>query len=67
MAQAHSKDTPVAMNPDQVALTVFAMCTPMADFIVGETVNVNGGALLLTQERPFSYTVKGCIPGPKGE
>lgn len=67
VAQAHSKDTPVAMNPDQVALTVFAMCTPMADFIVGETVNVNGGALLLTQERPFSYTVKGCIPGPEGE
>ena len=65
VAQAHSKDTPVAMNPDQVALVVFAMCTPMSDFMVGETVNVNGGALLLTQERPFSYTVKGCIPGPE--
>lgn len=65
VARAHSKDTPVAMNPDQVALVVFAMCTPMADFMVGETVNVNGGALLLTQERPFSYTVKGCIPGPE--
>lgn len=62
--QAHGGDTPLAMNPDLIALTVFALCTPMSDFMVGETVNVNGGALMNIQEKPFSYTVEGCIPGP---
>lgn len=61
---AHSHDAPLAMNPDLIALTVFALCTPMSDFMVGEVVNVNGGALMVTQEKPFSYTVEGCIPGP---
>ncbi len=58
---------PLAMNPDQVALTVFALCTPMSDFICGETINVNGGTLMITQEKPFSFTVEGCIPGPQKE
>ena len=63
---ANSADpTPLAMNPDEVALAVFAMCTPMANFMQGETINVNGGTLMITQERPFSFTVEGCIPGPK--
>ena len=57
--------TPLAMNPDEVALVVFAMCTPMANFMQGETVDVNGGTLMITQERPFSFTVEGCVPGPK--
>lgn len=61
----HSKDIPLAMNPDMIALVVFAMCTPMADFMQGETVNVNGGTLMITQEKPFSFTVKGCVPGPR--
>lgn len=60
----HSGQTPVAMNPDLVALTVFALCTPMSDFMCGETVNVNGGVLMNIQERPFSFTVEGCTPGP---
>ncbi|MCI9507605.1 MAG: SDR family oxidoreductase [Oscillospiraceae bacterium] len=59
--------TPLAMNPDEVALVVFAMCTPMADFMQGETVDVNGGTLMITQERPFSFTVEGCVPGPQKE
>jgi len=63
--QDHNNDSPVTMNPDQIALAVFALCTPMADFMVGETVNVNGGAMMNIQEKPFSYTVEGCIPGPK--
>ncbi len=65
--QANGSKTPLAMNPDLIALTVFALCTPMSDFMVGETVNVNGGALMNIQEKPFSYTVEGCIPGPKKE
>lgn len=65
--QAHGKDTPLAMNPDLIALTVYALCTSMSDFMVGEVVNVNGGAMMILQEKPFSFTVKGCIPGPKKE
>ncbi|NCC43154.1 MAG: SDR family oxidoreductase [Clostridia bacterium] len=62
--QKYGRETPLAMNPDMVALTAFALCTPMADFMEGETVNVNGGVLMNIQEKPFSYTVEGCIPGP---
>ena len=64
-AHTANDPTPLAMNPDEVALAVFALCTPMANFMQGETVNVNGGTLMITQERPFSFTVEGCIPGPK--
>lgn len=63
----HRGETPLAMNPDMVALTAFALCTPMADFMVGETVNVNGGVLMNIQEKPFSFTVEGCVPGPAKE
>ena len=65
--QAHSHDAPLAMNPDLIALTVYALCTPMSDFMVGEVVNVNGGVLMNIQEKPFSFTVEGCIPGPGKE
>lgn len=63
--QAASRETPLAMNPDQVALVVYAMCTPMSDFMFGETVDVNGGVQLSFQEKPWSYTLEGCIPGPQ--
>ena len=56
---------PVAMNPDEVALAVFAMCTPMSDFMNGSTIDVDRGVLMHRQKRPFSFTVNGCIPGPK--
>jgi NAD(P)-dependent dehydrogenase (short-subunit alcohol dehydrogenase family) len=62
--QANGRKIPLAMNPDEIALVVYALCTPMADFMVGETVNVNGGTLMITQEKPFSFNVEGCIPGP---
>lgn len=55
---------PLAMNPDQVALMVFALCTQASDFMSGATVNVDGGALLNAQRKPFSFSVEGCIPGP---
>ncbi|MDO5424174.1 MAG: SDR family oxidoreductase [Eubacteriales bacterium] len=60
-------ETPLAMNPDEVGRVVFALCTPMADFMCGEVVNVNGGAMLKFQTMPLSYTVEGCIPGPQKE
>lgn len=62
-----SGETPVAMNPDEVAIAVFAMCTDMSNYMIGETVDVNGGATLSFQKKPWSYTVPGCIPGPKKE
>ena len=62
---AHAYDTPLAYNPDAVALAVFAMCTPMSDYMNGSIVDVNGGALLITQSKPFSINVDGCIPGPQ--
>lgn len=55
---------PVAMNPDQVALVVYALCTPMSNFMHGAIVDVNGGALLNAQRKPLSTNVEGCIPGP---
>ena len=63
--QEHSSDSPLALNPDQVALAVYALCTPMSRFMCGETVNVNGGAMMNLQEKPFSFTIDGCIPGPE--
>lgn len=58
-------ETPRVTNPDEVALVVFAMCTAMSDFIVGETIDVDGGSLLSFQAQPWSYTVEGGVPGPK--
>lgn len=55
--------TPLAMNPDVVARAIFAMCTPMSDFMYGEVFDVDGGVKLSFQAKPFSYTMKGCIPG----
>ena len=60
-----SEKVPLAFNPDQVALMVFALCTPASDFMQGATVDVNGGAMLNAQLKPFSTAVEGCIPGPQ--
>ena len=67
VAGAHRGQTPLAMNPDQVALVVFALCTPMSDFMCGTTIDVDGGVLMNIQEKPFSFTIEGCVPGPKAE
>lgn len=61
----YGKETPMVLNPDEVALVVFAMCTAMSDFIVGETIDVDGGSLLSYQAKPWSFTIESCIPGPK--
>lgn len=58
-------ETPMTMNPDEVALAVFAMCTDMANYMVGETIDVTGGATLSFQQKPWSFTTEGGIPGPK--
>ena len=63
----YGRETPMVMNPDEIALVVLAMCTAMSDFIVGETIDVDGGSLLSFQAKPWSYTIEGGMPGPKKE
>lgn len=67
LAMREASPVPLAFNPDQVALMVYVLCTSASDFMNGATVDVNGGALLNTQRKPFSTTVPGCIPGPAEE
>lgn len=64
-SKATNADVPMAKNPDMVALVVYALCTPMADFIAGETIDVDGGAFLNVQKKPYSFTIEGCVPGPQ--
>lgn len=56
---------PRTKTPDEVALLVFAMCTEMSNYMYGETIVADGGTLLSFQQKPWSYTVEGCIPGPQ--
>ncbi|SHD77548.1 SDR family NAD(P)-dependent oxidoreductase [Schnuerera ultunensis] len=63
----YGRETPMALNPDEIALVVFAMCTSMSNFIVGETIDVDGGSMFSYQDKPWSYTIEGCVPGPKKE
>lgn len=63
--KAHGGYVPTTRNPDEVARVIYAMCTPMADFMHGALVDVNGGSQIIDQQKPFSFTVPGCIPGPK--
>lgn len=56
---------PFTRNPDEVALMAFVLCTHCSDFMQGTIVDVDGGADLSFQEDPWSYTLEGCIPGPK--
>lgn len=59
--------TPMSKTPDDMARVVYAMCTPMCDFMYGVTVHVDGGATITFMDKPWSYTVEGCFPGPKAE
>lgn len=63
----YGRETPMVMNPDEVALVAYAMCTAMSNFIVGETIDVDGGSMLSFQAKPWSYTIDGCVPGPNKE
>lgn len=44
-------------NPDEVALMVFACCTDVANFTVGENIKVSGGAHLSHQLIPMALTM----------
>ena len=35
---------PVAPNPDEIARMILTLCTPVSDFMYGQTVEVDGGS-----------------------
>lgn len=57
--------TPVSSSPDEVALMIAAMCTDVSNFMYGQVIEVDGGSQFSFQEKPWSYTMEGGIPGPK--
>ena len=51
-------DAPVAQTPDMMARMIVAMCTGLSDFMYGKVIDVDGGAGLSFQEKPWSYTME---------
>lgn len=51
--------TPLSTSPDEVALMVLCMCTPVSDFMYGQLVEVDGGSQFSFQTKPWSYTMPG--------
>jgi NAD(P)-dependent dehydrogenase (short-subunit alcohol dehydrogenase family) len=60
----NSYDTPIADSVDDVALMIFALCTDMSNFMYGQVLDVDGGSQFSFQEKPWSYTLEGGVPGP---
>lgn len=58
---------PVATNPDEVARMILTLCTPMSDFMYGQTVEVDGGSQYSFQDRPWSYTMEGGLHNKKAK
>lgn len=56
-------ETPVCSTPDEIALMIAVMCTDVSHFMYGQVIEVNGGSDLSFQEKPWSYTMEGGIPG----
>ena len=50
-----SEKVPLAFNPDQVALMVYALCTPAADFMNGATVDEIAAAAGVNKQRIYAY------------
>ena len=50
---------PVAPNPDEIARMILTLCTPVSDFMYGQTVEVDGGSQFSIQYKPWSYTMEG--------
>lgn len=61
---ANGAVTPVCSTPDEIALVIAAMCTDVSNFMYGQVVEVDGGSEFSFQEKPWSYTMEGGIPGP---
>ena len=54
-------DAPVSESPDEMARMIVTMCTNVSDFMYGKVVEVDGGAGLSFQEKPWSYTMEGGL------
>lgn len=52
---------PVAQTPDEVARMILTLCTPMASYMYGQVVEVDGGSQFTFQDKPWSYTMDGGI------
>ena len=52
---------PVARNPDEIARMILTLCTPVSDFMYGQTVEVDGGSQFSFQDKPWSYTMEGGL------
>ena len=59
--QMSLSDAPVATTPDMMARMIVAMCTHLSDFMYGKVIDVDGGAGLSFQEKPWSYTMEGGL------
>ena len=51
-------DTPMSTTPDEVALIVYWLCTEAANFMVGETVAVDGGARYRLVKGSFAKSIQ---------
>ena len=60
-SMAGGKVTPVAPSPDDVARMILTMCTSVSDFMYGKVIDVDGGAGLSFQKKPWSYTMEGGL------
>lgn len=61
---ANGPKVPMSKTPDEMARMIFCMCTSVSDFMCGVTVDVDGGATMNFMEKPWSFTMDGCVPGP---
>ena len=52
---------PVAPNPDEIARMILTLCTPVSDFMYGQTVEVDGGSEFAFQDKPWSETMEGGL------
>ena len=48
-------------NPDEIARMILTLCTPVSDFMYGQTVEVDGGSQFSFQDKPWSYTMEGGL------
>jgi NAD(P)-dependent dehydrogenase (short-subunit alcohol dehydrogenase family) len=58
VVRAGSADTPMSTTPDEVALVVYWFCTEAANFMVGETVAVDGGARYRLVKGSFAKSIQ---------
>ena len=57
----YGSSVPVAHNPDEVARMILTLCTPVSDFMYGQTVEVDGGSQFSFPDKPWSYTMEGGL------